>query len=118
MRALLILTAAGTALALGGCVYNDYGGGRGDLGRHGGRYEAYYDGYYGPSYGGTWRDDGFYYYRAAPDGPYVRDEGRHFRRDAFDGFQGVGAEIEAGGKVGLGGVGAGAHVGVGLGTGR
>ncbi len=125
MRAFVILgLAAGAALTLSACVYNDYGGGRGDgyahagVGRGGGdhygprSFEAYYDGYYGDYTGGRWGDDGTYYYRrGGRDGAYARDEGGHFRRDAGLGFHGVGSL-----DVGLGGINAGASVGVGIGA--
>ena len=124
MRAVLILAAAaGAALSLSACVYNDYGAGRGGgyshagVGGPGDRYgprsfEAYYDGYYGDYAGGRWGDDGTYYYRrGGRDGGYVRDEGGHFRRDAGLGFHAVGSA-----DVGLGGIGAGASVGVGVGA--
>ena len=49
-------------------------------------YDLWYDNYYGSVYDGYWGDDGWYYYRAARDRPFVRDEARHFRHDRADGF--------------------------------
>ncbi len=50
-------------------------------------YDVWYDNYYGGSiYDGYWGDDGWYYYRAARDRPFVRDDARHFRRERADGF--------------------------------
>lgn len=49
---------------------------------------VYYDSYYGPFYNGYWAHDGFFYYSPSRGGPYLRDEGRHFRRNPAGGFHG------------------------------
>lgn len=77
-----------SSVALAGCVY--YPGpyyhryyGR-DYDYDGYYPSAYYDGYYGPYYGGYWGGDNCFYYQGR-DHQYFRDEGQHFRRDAFYG---------------------------------
>ncbi len=67
--------------ALAGCAA-DEGYGAGFYGPpYGGG--VYYDGYYGPYPGGYWGDDGFFYYDDG-DGRFDRDEGHHFRHQAFE----------------------------------
>ena len=51
--------------------------------------DAYYDDHYGPFYNGYWAASGDYYYATAPNRPYVRDDGRHFRRVMLPGFRPV-----------------------------
>jgi hypothetical protein len=80
MRNALIAIVA--SLALGGCAtdlaeYDGYG------------FNAYYDGFYGPYYDGYWGRDRVFWYRAAPHGPWRRDEGRHFQHTPRQGFNGV-----------------------------
>ncbi|MBI1198805.1 MAG: hypothetical protein GC203_13170 [Phenylobacterium sp.] len=77
-----LVIALGAVALLGGCAS--------DMG-YGGRtrgYDAWYDGAYGPYYDGYWRGDVFWY-SPARGRPYVRDDGRHFRRDGGPGFHGV-----------------------------
>lgn len=83
--AILIGSVAAVAL-LTGCAYDD--------GRHhhhayvagGIDYDGYYDDYYGPIADGYWGTDNFFYYTDGPGHPYRRDEGRHIRREAANGF--------------------------------
>lgn len=86
MRNLMI--GLGLALALSACAtgrgYGGYGGGYGDY-----AYNGYYDNYYGPIVGGYWGAGDTFYYRTRPDGDWRRDDGRHFRRDAFNGYMPV-----------------------------
>ncbi len=56
-----------------GYGYNDYD-------------DLYYDNYYGPVREGYWNTDGWYYYRDRATRQYRRDDGRHFRRDAANGY--------------------------------
>jgi hypothetical protein len=77
-RASLIVTAA-AAVLLSGCAdtyYSDYAYAQ----------PAYYDGYYGPYYDGYWGPDGFFFFDVRVN-KFVRDDGRHFRREASPGFQ-------------------------------
>jgi hypothetical protein len=110
--------ALSAALALSACAEDDYGYGFGDYGyggygnrgygydRYGyngygynrdgyngyGSYygpgTAYYDGYYGRFSRGYRGNDGYYYYRPGYGRPYVRDHGRHDRRDWTQGYRG------------------------------
>ena len=50
-------------------------------------YDAYYDDFYGPVYGGYWASDGFFWYQSRIGGSYIRDHGRHFRRDHYNGYK-------------------------------
>ncbi len=52
---------------------------------------VYYDGYYGTYIGGYWASDGHFYYLDRTRN-YRRDDGRHFRRQRFQGGQEVRAE--------------------------
>jgi hypothetical protein len=77
-RASLIAMAA-TAILLSGCAntyYSDYTYAQ----------PVYYDGYYGPYYDGYWGPDGFFFFDVRVN-KFVRDDGRHFRREASPGFQ-------------------------------
>ena len=49
-------------------------------------YDGYYDNYYGPYNGGYWAGDGYFYYSDG-GGRYHRDEGRHFSREAREGYR-------------------------------
>ena len=49
-------------------------------------YDGYYDDFYGAPYGGYWGPDGFFYYQTGPNAVYMRDDARHFRREAAPGF--------------------------------
>ena len=77
MKSTIIALAACVSVA--GCAtYGDgYGGGYGG----GLAYDGYYDNFYGPIYGGYWGANDIFYYRARPHSRFVRDEGRHFRRE-------------------------------------
>lgn len=69
------LLAAVAALTLSGCAE--------ELG-YGPSFSSglvYYDSYYGPFYNGYWGPDGYFWYSPGRGRAYVRDEGRHFRRD-------------------------------------
>jgi hypothetical protein len=80
-----VLLAACLGLAASACAEGYYG-----PSAYGGGRLAYYDDYYGPYYDGYWAHDGYYYYSLGRDRPFVRDEGRHFRRDhGGPGFRGV-----------------------------
>ena len=48
-------------------------------------HDAFYDNHYGPVHGGYWDLDGFFWYQAILNGPYLRDHNRHFRRDYWNG---------------------------------
>lgn len=77
-----ILLAAAAALALSACA-EDLG-----YGPTFGSGLVYYDSYYGPYYNGYWARDGFFYYSPGRGRPFIRDEGRHFRRGPGSGFHG------------------------------
>lgn len=106
MKMRFALVAAPLALAgLGACTtYGSYGYGYTDYGYYddyvdgygygygpysGGStviwHDAYYDNFYGPVFGGYWDLDGFFWYQTRLNGPYLRDHGRHFRRDYWGG---------------------------------
>jgi hypothetical protein len=78
-----ILTGVCAALALSGCATTGYGFYRG------GDVSAFYDDAYGPFYNGYWGPGDAFYYSAGRQGPFVRDEARHFRREQAAGFHGV-----------------------------
>jgi hypothetical protein len=84
-----------------GYGYDDYGYGSGYSSGYGDGYgygygygapgsvvwhDAYYDDFYGPVFGGYWDLDGFFWYQSRSNGPYLRDHGRHFRRDSYHGY--------------------------------
>lgn len=48
-------------------------------------HDAFYDDFYGPIHSGYWDLDGFFYYQLRSNSGYVRDHGRHFRREAYHG---------------------------------
>jgi hypothetical protein len=48
--------------------------------------DGYYDDFYGPFYDGYWGDGGYFYYRTGPDADWRRDDARHFRHEAGEGF--------------------------------
>jgi hypothetical protein len=54
-----------------------------------GGYDGFYDDYYGPFYDGYWGPDGFFYYSVGIGHPFIRDDGRHFRRDIAPGYHPV-----------------------------
>lgn len=91
-KRLLLLAVGGTLLlGLGGCVYGpgyydryDRYDRYGDSGYDDNYYDGYYDGYYGPFIGGYWASDNYFYYWG-PNQRYHRDDGRHFRREHFQG---------------------------------
>lgn len=80
-RPLLFAISIGAALGLNACVAYDGGYGRGYQ-----AYDVYYDNHYGPVRDGYWNDDGWFYYRDTRSREWRRDDGRHFRRDAADGY--------------------------------
>lgn len=80
MRKMLIAAALGGMLILPACA--DEGGAY--YGAAVGPADVYYDSFYGPYTDGYWGPDAFFYYRG-PDGRFIRDEGRHFRRERFEG---------------------------------
>ncbi|MEO8812348.1 MAG: hypothetical protein ABI376_05490 [Caulobacteraceae bacterium] len=87
MKTTLIAVTASAALltaCAGGSGYgfNDYG--PGPVGVVG--YTGFYDGYYGSINNGYLGNDGFFYYRSHGDRQWRRDDGRHFRREATQGF--------------------------------
>lgn len=71
-----ILATVGLLLMASGCASYDRLTG-GDI-----LYNGYYDDSYGPIYDGYWGEADTFYYRGGREGPYLRDEGRHFRREA------------------------------------
>ena len=81
-----ILAATLAAGLLAGCAGGPgyYGGGPGVRVAVG--YDGYYDGFYGPISDGYWRGNVFYW-RDREDHRFRRDDGRHFRREAAQGFQ-------------------------------
>jgi len=87
MKLVLALATAAAALALSACAddyyYDNHGYGYGGSPYY---YDGYYDGFYGPTYSGYWGGDGFFYYSRGRDHVFIRDEGRHFRRDVSPGF--------------------------------
>lgn len=83
MKKVLLALVAG--LAVSACA-DDYWGYDSDY-YYGDR--AYYDGAYGPYYRGYWGGDGSFYYSPGRGRPYLRDHGRHFRRDYADGYRSV-----------------------------
>lgn len=89
MKRLLIAAAAAVSLvSLGACAYGgDYGPrlGPGFYEHHPIAYDGYYDGAYGTVYDGYWGDGG-YYYSTREGGPYVHDDGGHFRQTEGAGF--------------------------------
>jgi hypothetical protein len=88
MKTALFAIAAAT-LGLAACADDYYGRGYGpSYGPYGGADLVYYDSFYGPYYNGYWAPDGFFYYSSGRGRPYVRDEGRHFRRDVASGYHG------------------------------
>lgn len=54
-------------------------------------YDGYYDGFYGPIYDGYWKG-GYFYWRDRDDHPFRRDDARHFRREAKEGFNRIQGE--------------------------
>lgn len=91
-RMLLALALTGALTGLGACADSYYGGDNGP--RHYRyydhnpvSYEGYYDGYYGRVHDGYWGDGGVFYYSTGEGQPYVVDRGRHFRRDAYEGYR-------------------------------
>jgi len=83
-RALILSIAFGALVGLGGCT--GYYGGAGVGYGYNAYDDLYYDNYYGPVSYGYWGNDGWYYYRDRVSRQYRRDDGRHFRRDAADGY--------------------------------
>lgn len=83
-RALILSIAFGAVLGLSGCT--GYYGGAGVGYGYNDYDDLYYDNYYGPVSEGYWNTDGWYYYRDRTSRQYRRDDGRHFRRDAADGY--------------------------------
>lgn len=75
-------------LAASGCVYSDGPYRGGVYQQEPVQYDGYYDGYYGPYTSGYWGGDGFFYYMGG-DRQYRRDDSRHFRREQFQGGQGI-----------------------------
>jgi len=78
MRRMLIAAALGGMLILPACADTGY------YGAGYGRADVYYDNYYGPYTDGYWGPDAYFYYRSG-DGRFLRDEGRHFRREMWGG---------------------------------
>lgn len=79
-----LMISLGLALGLSACAtYGDNGYGYGG----GYAYNGYYDNYYGPVYDGYWGDGDLFYYRTVRNGPYLRDDSRHFRRDTYQGYR-------------------------------
>jgi hypothetical protein len=82
---LAVMAAVGACGALAGCedYYYPYGPYAGV------DYAAYYDGYYGDYYGGYWGPGDYFYYYDRGGGRYRRDDQRHFRREAAQGYRAI-----------------------------
>jgi hypothetical protein len=79
-----LLSALALALATSGlaaCATGYYGGGGGGYSY----YDGYYDDFYGPVSYGYWGPDNYFYYSTTVSGQYVRDDARHFQREAITG---------------------------------
>ena len=79
-----LLSALALALATSGlaaCTTGYYGGGYSGYSY----YDGYYDNFYGPVSYGYWGPDDYFYYSTVINGPYIRDDARHFRRDEATG---------------------------------
>src|SRR5262249_53270005 len=74
----LALAASGLAACTTGYYGGSYGGGYG-------YYDGYYDDFYGPVSYGYWGPDDYFYYSTVATGPYIRDDARHFHREAIAG---------------------------------
>ena len=83
-RAIVLSAALAAVMGLSGCT--GYYGGAGVGYAYNDYDDLYYDNYYGPVRDGYWSNDGWYYYRDHTTRQYRRDDGRHFRRDAADGY--------------------------------
>jgi hypothetical protein len=80
-----LLIGAAAIVSVAACADDYYGEGYGHASPY--YYDGYYDDFYGPAYGGYWGSDGFFYYQQnGRDRTYIRDDGRHFRRDAATGY--------------------------------
>ncbi len=80
----LALGLAASGLAACASYYGGgYGGGYGGYGY----YDGYYDDYYGPVSYGYWGPDNYFYYSTVIDGPYLRDDAHHFRRNGASGWR-------------------------------
>lgn len=78
-KRIIAAAALGGVLLASGCETDGtYAGG----GYYGGYYSGYYDDFYGPVSYGYWGPDNYFYYSTTLEGPYVRDEARHFRASA------------------------------------
>jgi hypothetical protein len=75
------------ALGLTACATDGYG--RYDYGPTDYAYDGYYDNHYGPVMGGYWGANDVFYYRTSPNGRFIPDRDRHFRRDAYQGYDRV-----------------------------
>ncbi|ESQ86072.1 hypothetical protein AEAC466_02470 [Asticcacaulis sp. AC466] len=84
MKRIIIAATLAASIGLSGCA--GYYGGY-DRGYYTDGYDVYYDNYYGDVRDGYWNNDGWYYYRDARSHDYRRDDGRHFRRDAYNGYR-------------------------------
>lgn len=85
---LIAVCSVAVILVTSGCVVSD-GQRRGGVYQQDNvQYDGYYDGYYGPYTSGYWGGDGFFYYQDR-DRQYRRDDSRHFRREQFNGGQGI-----------------------------
>jgi hypothetical protein len=98
-RVALAICARAALMMLSGCANGD------GYHRVGGAFalgdpEIYYDGFYGPFYDGYWGPGGIFLFSEGLGRPFRRDEARHFRHEAAEGFhhvegfhhiQGVGA---------------------------
>ncbi|MFT3726504.1 MAG: membrane lipoprotein lipid attachment site-containing protein [Terricaulis sp.] len=75
------LFALGCLFALSACATGYYGGADYSY------YDGYYDNYYGPVAYGYWGPDDYFYYRTGVSTVYVRDDARHFHREAGPGWR-------------------------------
>ncbi len=95
MKAFSTILCSGAAiLLLSGCVADRGYGHNGTPYDNGAYLGGYYDGYYGAYSGGYWSQDGYFYYMDKSH-KYHRDDGRHFRRDRFQGGNPIKADDRA-----------------------
>ena len=87
-----ILAAVAAVGLLAGCASGPGYGAQVAVG-----YDGWYDDYYGPIYDGYWRGNVFFF-RDRDDRPFRRDDGRHFRRGAAEGFHRIQGERHMGGE--------------------
>ena len=81
-RIILCMLCVPLTASMSGCAVYGYQ----DTPRFAGDYDIFYDGFYGDITDGYWSDDGWFYYRDAKGQGFHRDDARHVRRDAAQGY--------------------------------